>query len=355
MAPPASSPSPTTLVTIEPDSNETDDPPPPYPSRARRSRRLNPTRRQQPHTDTQAESHLEPNLSSYLETVESEATETTPFLPLSEQHQQHHGSGRRAAQGRPRSDSHPSIMSAVSVAPSLAQTIVSMFQEYEYDEDGFLVQDDPEDGLGFSSGDLPETLGGHPRFWSGPGLKRYFRPLTRKVYWKALFHLYVVNFPYALAAFLYVFILTVTGTTLLMALPLGALLCFFNLLGARVFARGELALQTKFHTPLAYPMPYPPRPLFTRMRHDSGGVPVPEPSFYKNTYAMFTDVTSYQSLFYFLVIKPSITLLLSVALIVLGVPALVLVLPAPLALRAMRRIGIWQANVAVDGLYLSSR
>lgn len=32
------------------------------------------------------------------------------------------------------------------------------------------------------------------------------------------------------------------GTTLLMALPLGAGLCFLDLLGARVFARGEVSL-----------------------------------------------------------------------------------------------------------------
>ncbi|KAJ7860325.1 hypothetical protein B0H13DRAFT_1901024 [Mycena leptocephala] len=92
-----------------------------------------------------------------------------------------------------------------------------------------------------------------------------------------------------------------------MALPLGALLCFFNLLGVP---------------------PYPPRPIFTRMREPLvAGVPVPETSFYKNAYAMFTDPTSYQALFYFLVVKPSITLLLSLGLLVVGVPAIILVGP----------------------------
>lgn len=33
-----------------------------------------------------------------------------------------------------------------------------------------------------------------------------------------------------------------TGTTTLMALPLGAVLCFLDLLGARVLARGEASL-----------------------------------------------------------------------------------------------------------------
>ena len=82
-------------------------------------------------------------------------------------------------------------------------------------------------------------------------------------------------------------------------LPLGAVLCFFDLLGARAFARGELFLQTQFHSPLLlYPTPYPPRPIFTRHREPTtveletgrppltrGGM-VRERSFYKNTYAM---------------------------------------------------------------------
>jgi hypothetical protein len=88
------------------------------------------------------------------------------------------------------------------------------------------------------------------------------------------------------------------GTTLLVALPLSALLCFLNLLGARAFSRGELALQTRFHSPLSYPATYPPRPIFTRYREpttaeiESGHIAsgrsslVPEPSFYKNSYAM---------------------------------------------------------------------
>ena len=57
----------------------------------------------------------------------------------------------------------------------------------------------------------------------------------------------------------------------------------------------QLALQTMFHTPLAY-FPYPPRPIFTRFREptssevESGtaspGALLPETSFYKNAYAM---------------------------------------------------------------------
>jgi len=78
-----------------------------------------------------------------------------------------------------------------------------------------------------------------------------------------------------------------------------------------------------------------------------------ETSFYKNTHAMFTDPTTYQALFYFLVIKPSITLLLSIALVVVVPISFVLVLPAPAVLRAVRKLGVWQANVAVEGLYMA--
>ena len=69
----------------------------------------------------------------------------------------------------------------------------------------------------------------------------------------------------------------------------------------------------------------------------------------------FTDSTSYRALFYFLVVKPSITIVLTVGLVVFGIPALVLVLPAPAMLRAVRRLGVWQADVAVEGLYLGVR
>jgi hypothetical protein len=166
----------------------------------------------------------------------------------------------------------------------------------------------------------------------------------------------VVNFPYALIAWIYLFVFTLTGTILLITLPIGALLCFLDLLGARAFARGELALQTKFHGPLAFPHPYPPRPIFQRTHLSeieiSGVSDVQyETSFYKNAYAMFTDATTYQALFYFLVIKPGITLFITIALVVLVPVSYVLVLPAPLMLRFVRKLGIWQANIAVEGLY----
>lgn len=53
----------------------------------------------------------------------------------------------------------------------------------------------------------------------------------------------------------------------------------------------QLALQSTFHGPLAYPLPYPPRPIFQRVRPPrssevESGLTYHEFSFYKNTYAM---------------------------------------------------------------------
>ncbi|KAF7357981.1 hypothetical protein MVEN_00845100 [Mycena venus] len=332
--------------------DEINDPPPPYPSRGRRSRR--PNRRQiqtslhgqiastDSHSDHDAP--LSPQIISAEDEGDEDATENTPFLP-----------GRRAIT-RPRSESRPSVFSSVSVAPSLAQTIASLFRTY--DDDEVFNTEGGDDGLLISTGELPEVHTRPPAFWSVRAWRRYFRPLTQKVYYRSLFHLYVLNFPFALAAFLFGVVFTVTGTTLLVALPLGALLCFFNLLGVRTFSRGELALQTKFHGPLAYPAPYPPRPIFSRTREvQRVGCPNPRDIVLQKhvRHGNFKDPTSYQALFYFLVIKPSITLLLSLGLLVVGVPAIVLVGPAPLAFRAIRNLGIWQANIAVEGLYLAVR
>ncbi|KAK0194865.1 hypothetical protein F5146DRAFT_1219739 [Armillaria mellea] len=142
----------------------------------------------------------------------------------------------------------------------------------------------------------------------------YFRPLRKKVYYMSLFHLAVINFPYALLTWVFLFVFTLLGTTLLVALPLGLLLCFIDLLVARVLARGELYLQTKFHFPQTSLQDLESTPLTASILLD-------ETSFYKNTYAMFTDPTSYHSLFYFLVIKPPITLLFSLFIIIFVLPS----------------------------------
>ncbi|KAJ3573154.1 hypothetical protein NP233_g2616 [Leucocoprinus birnbaumii] len=340
-------------------ANILNDPPPPYPSRDRRLPRRS-GRRLMPggvhHIQT---THLQPHGYHHQQLSSSDShsqyeQRTSPVSPGGPGDHPEDGEPPTETTlllapgttrgGRPRSYSHASTM---SVAPSLAQTVFSLFQTEGYDDDG---SDSSMRVYGLDHEERSphdEHVGGARRkagFFSAAAWKRYFRPLTRRAYYSSFIHLALVNFPYALAAWIYLFVFTVTGTTLLVALPLGAVLCFFNLLGARAFSRGELALQYRFHYPLSYPPPYPPRPIFTRYREPTlseieGGRAVEgrlirEKSFYKNTYAMFTDSTSYQALFYFLVIKPAITLLLAIAIWAFGMPLMVLVLPAPAVLRA---------------------
>ncbi|OCH89070.1 hypothetical protein OBBRIDRAFT_826789 [Obba rivulosa] len=351
------------------------DPPPPYPSRERRTRTQRPTRRRRtagsdspliPINGVPGQGHSAgPSADSdgEHEREDAAATERTPLL----------APGMRRARTLSITST---VRSTGSGAPSFTHTLASAFRpERDVDLDPECAMEDLEDEVAESPflGRLGEDERGmlvavqagprtrHKLSWKAR-IRRYFRPLRVRAYYSALFHLLVLNFPYALFAWVYLFVFTLAGTTTLMALPLGAVLCFLDLLGARVLARGELALQTTFHGPLAYAPPHPPPPIFTRTRPptpaelEAGGPgPRVEKSFYRNAYAMFTDLTSYQSLFYFLVLKPGITLLLSLALVVLVPVGFALALPAPAVLRLARRLGIWQANVAVEGLYFAVR
>lgn len=42
-------------------------------------------------------------------------------------------------------------------------------------------------------------------------IQRYFRPMGRKAYYLAAFHLLVLNFPFALLAWVYLFVFTLVG------------------------------------------------------------------------------------------------------------------------------------------------
>ncbi|KAJ1304783.1 hypothetical protein OPQ81_005919 [Rhizoctonia solani] len=192
---------------------------------------------------------------------------------------------------------------------------------------------------------------------------KYFVPLRRRVYWRALAHLAVVNFPFALAAWVLLFCGVVLGTTLLITLPFGVVFWFLTLFLSRSFARAELHLQSKFHRPLRVAPPDPPRPIFYRLRPPEDieralvepGTevdvdPTIETSFLKNSYSMFTDPSSFQPIFYFLVIKASITLVVTPLVLALAPVCLILVLPAPAMLRVVRRVGAWQANLAIEAL-----
>ncbi|KZT04117.1 uncharacterized protein LAESUDRAFT_728315 [Laetiporus sulphureus 93-53] len=375
------------------------DPPPPYPSQERRTRTTRSGRRRrtidQAHDNVSHVPIIHTAGSSDYETPspsiphqydaddrDNDVSETTPLLLASPR------SPARLPPGgitRQRTLSLTStVPSSASVAPSFAQTVLSAFNpERDCDVDpeceehvggGSESEGRPDSPPPLRSGNLDdeqrafvaELASGHRQArqrhvsWT-TRWRRYFRPMGKRAYYAALFHLLLLNFPYALLAWLYLFVLTVAGTTTLMALPLGAVLCFLDLIGARVISRGELALQTTFHGPLAHSVPHPPLPIFIRLRPptqaelEAGLTLVPETSFYRNAYAMFTDPTSYQALFYFLVIKPGITILTSLFLLLLVPLSFVLVFPAPAALRLARRLGIWQANVALEGLCLAVR
>lgn len=188
MAAPDSSPPPPPLPVDACDVVITD-PPPPYPSRERRSRTVRSSRGRSGRIQTNHD------VRTYVDenTTASEPDETTPILST-----------------RPRSNSHTSTISA---SPSLAHTVFSLFQVES--EDGVYLHDasGAEDrqlsSLGNDSGSLLSSQRRITGFFSSAGLKRYFRPVIHKSYYAALFHLMVLNFPYALAAWVYLFIFTV--------------------------------------------------------------------------------------------------------------------------------------------------
>ncbi|KZS98639.1 hypothetical protein SISNIDRAFT_462520 [Sistotremastrum niveocremeum HHB9708] len=251
------------------------DPPPPYRDRRVRHGTLRTSRRtQQPPISSEID-ELDPGLGD---------SETAPLLT-----------------SRRRTISHSSLHSTHSIA----HTIFTFFHAEN----------------GHADVVVSETLSRKQR------AIRYFRPLRKRMYYAALFHLLIINFPYALFVWIYLFAATI------------------------------ISLQCRFHGPLSIQPPSPPLPLFKRLvpsaardLEGQGDVVYVEQSFLRNSYDMFTDPVSYQNLFYFLVVKPALTLLIFVGLLVIVPPAFVLVIPAPAVLRLVRKIGIFQANVALDGL-----
>lgn len=205
MAEPAS---PTSLLVLPPN-----EPPPPYstsPHRSRRNRRPGarvpadsvvdcevPTRTHPPQRTRQVS--IAPDVSD-----EETATEASPLLstPLLRRRQ------RTLSQSS-------TVRSNISGSPSFAQTLISAFQpELDSDIDlnvASLTQDERRHicrrrEISETSADGPdqhlELLGPWAR------IKRYFRPMSRKAYYSAVFHLLVVNFPFALLAWVYLFVFT---------------------------------------------------------------------------------------------------------------------------------------------------
>jgi hypothetical protein len=186
---------PVAIVSDGPRLDIPQDPPPPYPSRERRHRRRR--------TAVEASSADSDDMA-YLGTTHAspQLDETTPLLGVS--------SPRRRARTM-------SLSSAASISPSLAQTVVSAFR-IDLDSDG---EDEEETSPGRPAvSTLPDD-----RLPHAPGLARrrargwrtrwrnYFRPVGRQAYWSALFHLLVINFPYALIAWVYLFVFTLVSTS----------------------------------------------------------------------------------------------------------------------------------------------
>ena len=212
-------PTPPPEVTVIPGNITISDPPPPYPSRERRSRR---SRRHARGYSAVTESDVEGprRVHAYSppeEAAAEEAGETTPLLQAVP----------RAAVRRQRTVSQST---GASVSPSLAQTVVSAFRieldsDLDYDgEDDEREGDDwgriegAESGRGRRvplavDGERAERLGGEGlsrrrRVRYRTKLKLYWHPVVRRAYWAALFHLVVLNFPYALIAALFLFVFT---------------------------------------------------------------------------------------------------------------------------------------------------
>ena len=157
-----------------------DDPPPPYPNRERRPR-TGTTRGSRRLTLISTDNDGRTQPQSLHRDVASPTDDDTEITPLLSPHR------------RRRTISH----STVASAHSIAQTVLSLFQAEAAEAEAFVVQDG-------SSGDAQDkdlTL----------RLRRYFRPLHRKSYYKALFHLTVINFPFALMAFVLLFVGTLVS------------------------------------------------------------------------------------------------------------------------------------------------
>lgn len=202
------------------------DPPPPYPSRERRSprirrqgrgvhghTRLTPTA-DSDHVDAHVQRGQSPSRHSFPGS-EPEVGENTPLLappsPRSLRCHTHRLNGRR------RSLSHTSLVSYASAAPSLAQTVISLFQpevDYDTDVDYDLLSDSERSPAVWLEGQEQCDRAAQRSQWnmcSRTAWRRYFRPVRMKVYHMALLHLMVLNFPYALAAWIYLFVFTLVS------------------------------------------------------------------------------------------------------------------------------------------------
>lgn len=158
------------------------DPPPPYPTprRSRRARR------------------------SHLPTPQPFAINQQPQLNGHQQQDSDEYLAPEPRHTRTRSDSSGSMWSTISGSPSLAQTVFTFFDDVDVDTD-----DDGCQGVHLArrsnaEGDSPA----HDRPSTWMKVRRYFRPLRKKVYYMSLLHLLLINFPVALLAWVSLFVFT---------------------------------------------------------------------------------------------------------------------------------------------------
>ena len=241
------------------------DPPPPYPSRERRSTRTGTQRRRRRATVTSDSDHLQvptaeddehspvghehftsgadesggeydgPPHSALLGGSEDMLALHVPaspsVLPPTPRIQTSSSTGGGSAIGRrPRTLSVSSTpLSIVSAAPSFAQTVMSAFHpDRDDDLDPDCIGDSPR--LSHEAEDvrmiydidiedeqaplLPESSRlGRRRSSHSSSLYKYFRPMFKRPYYSALFHLLVLNFPYALTAWVYLFVFTLVSVS----------------------------------------------------------------------------------------------------------------------------------------------
>jgi len=172
------------------------DPPPPYPSRDRRQRRRRTT------LEVSSADSDDFTFPGSAHAGHHPDDETTPLL-----------GGVSSPTRRPRT---MSLSSAASISPSLAQTVVSAFRmdldsdmEYADDTSHGLSAEGPlhdDHHLSHTPGTTRRRSQGYRARW-----RSYFRPIGRRAYWSALLHLLVFNFPYALFAWIYLFVFTLVS------------------------------------------------------------------------------------------------------------------------------------------------
>lgn len=256
-------------------SLSSNDPPPPYPSRERRTRTA-PTNRRRRTLVQQTEADLLPPGSlitrrSFTGSVEPEyEAHPSPSEEVQGQHHQHtndpsettpllspssssrdvnfnvNGNGPRPVRRQRTLSVSSTVPTAViSLSPSFSETIISAFhpeRDADLDPDcsepdndidspniyntahGAHVDDDGE-MIDYPSDaeEEHEQRGGlhhahpHPHHTISRRLQRYFRPLRIRAYYSALFHLLIVNLPYALIAWLYLFVFTLVRYLLAVA------------------------------------------------------------------------------------------------------------------------------------------